>query len=118
MASAYPKAAALIKARPIVHAFKKFHFYLAGYNQVGLYKHDLIREDDNVKEALRRLPQNIRDAREARLHRFCELDAAKNILPMSEWTSYEDELENGLYLTDVLEEVAREDKEKDFWLSQ
>jgi len=118
MAALYPKAAALIKERPFYHAIKKAHFFLCGYNQVGLYKHDLMREDDNVKEALQRLPKEVVDAREARLHRFINLDMEKNILPYSEWTTYEDQLENGFYLTEVLEEVAREDKEKDYWFSQ
>jgi len=118
MASVYPKAAALIKERPLFHALKKAHYFLSGYNQLGLYKHDLIREDPNVKEALKRLPVAVKDAREARLHRFIDLDNAKNILPISEWTSYEDNLENGFYLADVLAEVAREQKEKDYWLAQ
>jgi len=118
MASLYPKAAALIKERPLYHALKKAHFFLSGYNQVGLYRHDLVREDPHVKEALKRLDPAIKDAREARIHRMIDLDNAKNILPFSEWTTYEDNLENGFYLTDVLDEVAREQKEKDYWLAQ
>jgi len=118
MASAYPKAAALIKERPIYHAIKKAHFFLCGFNQAGLYKHDLIREDPNVKEALKRIDPAVKDAREQRLYRFIELDMRKNILPYDQWTTYEDNLENGFYLTEALEEVAREQKEKDYWLAQ
>lgn len=46
---------------------KKLAFNLSGYNKYGLYTHDIIYYDDPVVcEALRRLPEEVVDARNFR----------------------------------------------------
>lgn len=46
---------------------RKLAFNLAGYNKYGLYSHDVIYYDDPViHETLRRLPQDVVDARNFR----------------------------------------------------
>jgi len=46
---------------------KKLAFNLSGYNKYGLYTHDIIYYDDPVVcEALRRLPEEVMDARNFR----------------------------------------------------
>jgi len=118
MASKFPKAAALIKESPFIHAIKKAHFYMNGYNQFGLYYHDIWREDAPILEAVRRMPKEAQDARHLRLHRAIMTDTRREILPMSEWTTYEDNLENGSYLTPYLEQLKKEQKEMKYWLDQ
>ena len=38
---------------------RKWMFNLSGWNQYGLYKHDIYIETEEVAEALRRLPKNV-----------------------------------------------------------
>lgn len=38
---------------------RKFCFNLSGYNQYGLYKHDLFVENEEVTEAIRRMPKKL-----------------------------------------------------------
>lgn len=46
---------------------RKLAFEWSGYNKYGLYTHDVINYDDPiVREALRRLPEDILDARNFR----------------------------------------------------
>lgn len=51
---------------------------------------DILYEDEVVKEALRRLPQEIKDQRNFRIIRAMQLDACKRILPKEEWTKFEE----------------------------
>lgn len=51
---------------------------------------DALYENKDVKEALRRLPQHIRDERNFRIVRAMQLDAQKRILPKEQWTKFED----------------------------
>lgn len=52
--------------------FSKLAFNLAGYNKYGLYSDDVIYHDSPVvKEALRRLPKEVLDARNFRYFRRC-----------------------------------------------
>lgn len=56
----------------------------------GLFHDDCLYENDDVKEALRRLPQNLKDDRHYRMHRAIHLSMTKTVLPKDEWFSYED----------------------------
>ena len=58
----------------------------------GLLNDDLLRDeiDDDVKEALRRLPKNIYDQRTFRICRAFQLDVNRQVLPKAEWTKFED----------------------------
>lgn len=51
---------------------------------------DCINEDNNVKEAIRRLPPNVYDARQFRISRALYLSMRKEILPKDEWTKMEE----------------------------
>merc|ERR1712111_202924 len=42
---------------------RKWMYNLSGFNQYGLYKHDIYIETEDVAEALRRLPKNLQDER-------------------------------------------------------
>lgn len=51
---------------------------------------DCLRESDVVKEAIRRLPDNIYDERQFRITRALYLSMKKAILPKDEWTKWEE----------------------------
>lgn len=70
---------------------KKWAFESAGFNKLGLMTDDLLHDmDDDVVEALRRLPQNLHDERNYRMLRAIQLNIQKSILPKEQWTKYED----------------------------
>lgn len=54
-------------------AVKKWAFNLSGFNQYGLYHDDVLYENDEVKEAIRRLPQNLQDERAFRIQRALQV---------------------------------------------
>ncbi len=54
-------------------AVKKWAFNLSGFNQYGLYHDDVLYESDDVKEAIRRLPQNLQDERAFRIQRALQV---------------------------------------------
>ena len=56
----------------------------------GLWRDDLLHETPAVQEALKRLPQDVLDARNFRMVRAGYLDLRKDILPKEEWTKLED----------------------------
>lgn len=78
----------------------------------GLLRDDLLHENDDVKEALRRLPDHVVDERNFRLIRAMQLSLQKNILPKEEWTKLE---EDTLYLTPIVEQVKKERAERENW---
>ncbi|GIY62625.1 cytochrome b-c1 complex subunit 7 [Caerostris darwini] len=90
---------------------KKWFFKHMGYNKYGLYRDDLFYETPEVKEAIRRLPQDIQDARVYRIQRAFQLSLTQTILPENEWTKFEDDQKNQ-YLWPFLEEVKKEVKEQ------
>jgi len=59
---------------------------------------DLLEED--VAEAVRRLPQEIKDQRNFRIVRAMQLDACKRLLPKEQWTKYEEVSKHELLLID------------------
>lgn len=59
-------------------------------NVVGLHHDDVLYETPEVKEAIRRLPQDIVDERNYRLMRAMHLSMTKTILPKDQWTKYEE----------------------------
>lgn len=56
----------------------------------GLMRDDTIHEDDDVKEALRRLPENMFNDRMFRIKRALDLSMKQTILPKEQWTKYEE----------------------------
>ncbi|ROT79376.1 putative cytochrome b-c1 complex subunit 7 [Penaeus vannamei] len=97
------------------NSMKRFVFRMSGYNQYGLFHDDCLYENDDVKEALRRLPQNLKDDRHYRMHRAIHLSMTKTVLPKDEWFSYEEDHTKGRYLQPYLQEVITERKEREEW---
>lgn len=79
---------------------------------VGLHRDDCLYEDDDVKEAIRRLPEKVKDERNYRITRALHLSMTKTILPKEQWTKYEEDTK---YLEPYLEEVKRERDEINKW---
>lgn len=69
-------------------------------------------EDDNVREARRRLPEKLYNDRVFRIKRALDLTMRQQILPKEQWTKYE---EDKFYLEPYLKEVIRERKEREEW---
>lgn len=57
---------------------------------LGLMRDDTIYEDSDVKEALRRLPENQYNERVFRIKRALDLSMKQQILPKDMWTKYEE----------------------------
>lgn len=95
-------------------AVRKWFFNKSGYNQYGLYRDDLYYETPEVEEALRRLPQDVRDARIYRIVRAHQLTLTHTLLPKEQWTTFEDD-EKNRYLKPYLEEVEKEFRERALW---
>lgn len=93
---------------------KRWFFNKSGYNKYGLYRDDLLYETPEVKEAIRRLPPDVYDARMYRIIRAHQLSLTHTVLPKEEWTKFEDD-ENYRYLKPLLEEVEKEKKERELW---
>ena len=97
------------------------HFFkVDGYNRYGLYHDDLIggynnTVNPNVAEAYRRLlldkPEE-HDQRVYRALRASQLKIRKEILPESEWVTFEEDQTKGRYLQPYLRQIEQEDKEK------
>uniref|UniRef100_F6Z0Q3 Cytochrome b-c1 complex subunit 7 n=1 Tax=Equus caballus TaxID=9796 RepID=F6Z0Q3_HORSE len=51
---------------------------------------DTIHENDDVKEAIRRLPENLYNDRVFRIKRALDLTMRQQILPKEQWTKYEE----------------------------
>ena len=79
---------------------------------IGLMHDDCLYEDEDVKEAIRRLPEKVKDDRNFRIIRAFQLDMCKHILPKEQWTKYEEDVK---YLQPYLEEVKREREEQTEW---
>lgn len=77
-----------------------------------MHRDDCLYEDTDVKEAIRRLPANLKDDRQYRIIRALNLSMSKTILPKEEWTKYEEDTK---YLQPYLEEVIKEREERDAW---
>lgn len=105
-------ALSYVQKRFVSSALQKWAYNLSGFNKYGLWRDDLRYEDEDVKEALRRLPQNVVDERNYRTLRAMQLSLTKSILPKEEWTKLE---EDKLYLTPLLKEVIKEREEREQW---
>lgn len=101
-----------VPKRLMSSALQKFAYNLSGFNKYGLQRDDLLYEDEDVKEALRRLPQKLVDERNYRILRATQLSIQKIILPKDQWTKLE---EDKLYLTPLVEEVKKEKREREEW---
>ncbi|XP_075054116.1 cytochrome b-c1 complex subunit 7-like [Mixophyes fleayi] len=73
---------------------------------------DTLYENEEVQEAIRRLPPKVYDDRIFRIKRTLDLDMKKSILPKEQWTKYEQDIH---YLEPYLKEAVRERKEQAEW---
>ncbi|CAF0704346.1 unnamed protein product [Brachionus calyciflorus] len=87
-------------------------FPLSKYLKYGLLTDDLMKENEIVREALRRLPGDVFHERQFRLTRAINLSSGKSVLPESEWTTAEQDVS---YLKPFVEQVVNEQKERDDW---
>ncbi|XP_066254199.1 cytochrome b-c1 complex subunit 7-like [Euwallacea similis] len=93
-------------------ALQKFCYNLSGFNKYGLWRDDLLYEDSDVKEALKRVPEKTIDERNYRLLRAVQLSLQKTYLPKEQWTQLEDDK---LYLTPHVNDVIKEREEREEW---
>ncbi|RNA22270.1 cytochrome b-c1 complex subunit 7 [Brachionus plicatilis] len=87
-------------------------FPLSKYLKYGLLSDDLMKENELIKEALRRLPADVYQERQYRLARAINLSSGKSVLPESEWTKPEQDVS---YLKPFIEQVVNEQKEREDW---
>ncbi|CAG9859495.1 unnamed protein product [Phyllotreta striolata] len=105
-------AVSFVQKRFMASAFQKWAYNLSGFNKYGLWRDDLLDETDDVKEALKRVPQDIKDERNFRLLRATQLSLTHSYLPKEQWTKLEDDK---LYLTPLVKQVASEREEQENW---
>ncbi|XP_030268737.1 cytochrome b-c1 complex subunit 7 [Sparus aurata] len=95
--------------------FRKWYYNLSGFNKLGLMRDDTIYEDEDVKEAIRRLPEDLYNDRTFRMKRALDLSMKQQILPKDMWTKFDEDVP---YLTPYVDEVVRERKEKEEWMKK
>ncbi|XP_076437719.1 cytochrome b-c1 complex subunit 7-like [Babylonia areolata] len=93
-------------------ALQRWAYYKSYFPQLGLMRDDCLYETSDVKEAIRRLPGEIYDARQFRISRAMYLSNRKEILPKDEWTKMEEDVR---YLTPIVKEVEKERQERQEW---
>lgn len=91
---------------------QKWLYNRSYFPQLGMMRDDIREETEDVKEAIRRLPKRLYDARNFRIVRALNLSTKKSVLPKEEWTKLENDV---MYLKPYLEEVVAERKEKMLW---
>ncbi|XP_067835271.1 cytochrome b-c1 complex subunit 7 isoform X1 [Heptranchias perlo] len=96
----------------LLQSLQKWYYNAAGFNKFGLMRDDTLYENDDVKEAVRRLPENLYNERIFRMKRALDLSLKHQILPKDLWTKYEEDV---YYLEPYLKEVISERKEKEEW---
>ncbi|KAM7126071.1 cytochrome b-c1 complex subunit 7-like [Molossus nigricans] len=108
-----------MRGRPAVAAsswwlegIRKWYYNAAGFNKLGLMRDNTIHVDNDVQEAIRRLPENLYNDRMFCIKRALDLSMRQQILPKEQWTKYE---EDKFYLEPYLKDVIREIKEREEW---
>ncbi|TMW49682.1 hypothetical protein DOY81_005220 [Sarcophaga bullata] len=90
-------------------------YNMSGFNRYGLYRDDCLDDmlNNDVKEAVRRLPRKVYDDRNFRILRATHLSMTKTVLPKEQWTKYEEDVK---YLEPYLTEVIKEREEREEWI--
>uniref|UniRef100_A0A3B3RQ67 Cytochrome b-c1 complex subunit 7 n=1 Tax=Paramormyrops kingsleyae TaxID=1676925 RepID=A0A3B3RQ67_9TELE len=96
----------------LLTVFSKWFYNAAGFNKIGLMRDDVLHEDRDVQEAVKRLPENLYNERIFRIKRALDLSMKHQILPKNQWIKYEEDMR---YLEPYLKEVVRERKEREDW---
>ncbi|MBN3288572.1 QCR7 protein, partial [Polyodon spathula] len=74
----------------LLSGLRKWYYNAAGFNKLGLMRDDTMHEDDDVKEALKRLPESVYNDRMFRIKRALDLSMKQQVLPKDQWTKYEE----------------------------
>lgn len=101
-----------VQKRFFASTLQKIAYNLSGFNRYGLWRDDLYTETDEVKEALKRIPEKIIDERNYRILRAVQLSIQNDLLPKEQWTKLEDDK---MYLTPVLKQLRKEKEEQAEW---
>ena len=64
--------------------------YCLFFPSLGLLRDDTMYENDDVKEALKRIPERMYNDRVFRVKRALDLSMKQQILPKDQWTKYEE----------------------------
>ncbi|XP_023648777.2 cytochrome b-c1 complex subunit 7 [Paramormyrops kingsleyae] len=112
--NSYVKMASKVPASSgrLLTVFSKWFYNAAGFNKIGLMRDDVLHEDRDVQEAVKRLPENLYNERIFRIKRALDLSMKHQILPKNQWIKYEEDMR---YLEPYLKEVVRERKEREDW---
>lgn len=70
--------------------------------KIGLHHDDVLQENEDVKEALRRLPAHKVDERTFRIMRAMQLSLQKIELPKEQWTKFDEVIFKYLKITLIL----------------
>ncbi|CAH1114620.1 unnamed protein product [Psylliodes chrysocephalus] len=105
-------AVSFVQKRFMSSALQKWAYNLSGFNKYGLWRDDILYENEDVAEALKRLPEKIKDERNYRILRAVQLSLTHSYLPKEKWTKLE---EDKLYLTPIVEQVIKEKEEREEW---
>jgi len=100
--------------RVFKQAWDRWQYRAHEYNQYGLYLSDLYSElNEDVREAVRRLPDDLYNGRLHRHHRAIQFSRNKIILPEAMWTKQEDPMHQ--YMEPYLQEIYKENAERAEW---
>ena len=69
---------------------RRWAYSASGFNKLGLWHDDCLYEDEEVKEAVRRLPERLQDDRTFRITRAMQLSLQHQLLPKDQWTTYDE----------------------------
>jgi len=105
----------LLQRPGVADNVKQFYFNLQGFNQFGLLHDDCLEETDIVQLAISRLPPELQDERCFRIQRALQCSVQKVVLPKDQWSTWEEHKEKGFYLQDLIEEIKKEQEEKEAW---
>ncbi|EDO37154.1 predicted protein [Nematostella vectensis] len=116
MASVGSRAASKLSlGQKVSAAFREWYIYACGYRQIGLKREDLIIEDSDVAEAVRRIPEEERNLRNFRIVRAIDTTMKMKWLPEELWTKPSEDVP---YLDPVIQKVKAERKERELWDKQ
>ena len=83
--------ASCFSIKQVAGGYWKMYYNAVKFNKLGFMRDDTIHENDNVKEAIRRLPETLYNDRVFHIKRALDLSMRQQILPKEQWTKYEED---------------------------
>lgn len=80
----------IVRRNSFLAPLRKWAYNASGFNKYGLMHDDCLYEDEDVKEALKRLPENVLNERNYRIVRAVQLNIQHDFLPKDQWTKFEE----------------------------